>query len=256
MDVLFTVKELIGTLEKEIENNKCELEELPEGTLGYLYENGKTRLFYRCRGKRRTINSNVDMLKKLGRKRVLCDQIKTDRENLRLLITLRNHLRDTSPYKLIRKMPQAYQHLHESYFLKPPQLSAWSNAPYNQSCKYTERKTHQTSFGLFVRSKSEQLIAELLYKYGTEFRYEEVVVINGIEYAPDFSIRLKNGKIIYWEHFGMMTQHGYVNSFYNKLNAYRNGGIIPGVNLIATYDDENGNLSTTVVEGIIKGMLT
>lgn len=255
MDIIFTINELIGVLKREIESDNCELADMPEGTLGYSNAKGKTNFVYRCNGKKNRINRNVNLIKKLGRKRFLCDQIKNDLENLRLLITLQNHLRDTSPYKLIREMPPAYQHLHESCFLKPLQLSEWAKEPYKQYDKYPERKIHQTSFGLYVRSKSEQLIAELLYKYGIEFRYEEVIVIKGIEYAPDFTIRLRNGKIIYWEHFGMMSLHGYVNNFYNKLIAYRNGGIIPGINLIATYDDENGNLSTTVVEGIIKGML-
>ena len=55
----------------------------------------------------------------------------------------------------------------------------WSEAPYRQSDKRPEGKDKITSRGLHMRSKSEVMIAELLYQYGIPFRYEEPLYIEG-----------------------------------------------------------------------------
>ncbi len=114
-----------------------------------------------------------------------------------------------------------------------------------------ERKVHTTSRGLRVRSKSELLIAEKLYEHGIDFRYEQILTIDGIDYAPDFTIMRADGTMIYWEHCGLTANRGYMRKHWQKMQIYAEAGITPWKNLIVTYDDEEGLLDLRTVESEI-----
>lgn len=131
----------------------------------------------------------------------------------------------------------------------------WLRKPYHQSTYKEETRIYVTSRGLRVKSKSEQIIAELLYKYGIAFRYEQVVPYEGYELAPDFTIRRRDGKIFYWEHHGMMTIDRYRSIQKWKYDAYEQLDIVPWDNLIATYDQPDGTINIKEIEGIIKSKL-
>ena len=118
-----------------------------------------------------------------------------------------------------------------------------------------KEKKHTTSRGLKVRSKSEVLIAEMLYIFNIQFRYEQVIRINGIVLVPDFTIRLPNGKIFYWEHCGLMSSREYREHQKWKMEMYEKAGIVPWKNLIVTYDDEDGNINVGIIESEIKNKL-
>ena len=76
----------------------------------------------------------------------------------------------------------------------------------NMGSWYEEGKIHATLSEYFVRSKSEVIIANLLFENGFEsFKYEEPLFANdGSFYLPDFTINWK-GKTFYWEHLGMIN---------------------------------------------------
>ena len=114
-----------------------------------------------------------------------------------------------------------------------------------------QQKNHTTSHGLKVRSKSEMLIAEKLYEHGLPFRYEQILQIDGVDYAPDFTIRRCDGSIVYWEHCGLTGNSRYMNHHWRKMQIYVEAGITPWKNLIITYDDENGFLDLSVIESEI-----
>ena len=70
---------------------------------------------------------------------------------------------------------------------------------------------------------------------------------------PDFTIiRARDGKIIYWEHCGMMDDPGYRARNKKKLKEYEEAGIVPWDNLIVTYDTIEGGLRGDLVEAMIK----
>lgn len=83
------------------------------------------------------------------------------------------------------------------------ELQLWMDADFEQSTFKPHLKVHTTSKGLKVRTKSELLIAEMLYRYHIAFRYEQILYANHRRYAPDFTILRADGRIMYWEHFGM-----------------------------------------------------
>jgi len=125
----------------------------------------------------------------------------------------------------------------------------------NQADYMPEGRTHITSRGLRVRSKSEVLIAEKLYEYGIDFRYEEVLKIGKYTFVPDFTVRRRDGKVFYWEHCGRTSDEEYMTRHRRKMELYEIAGIVPWDNLIVTYDDEEGNINIAAAEGEIKAKL-
>lgn len=79
---------------------------------------------------------------------------------------------------------------------------------------------YTTEDGTKVRSKSEVIISNQFHSAGLNYKYEEPLVIDGIEVHPDFTIHLSNGKTIYWEHVGMLGSDKYDLDWDRKLKAY------------------------------------
>jgi len=64
--------------------------------------------------------------------------------------------------------------------------------------------------GIAVRSKSEVIIADLLFSKGLEFEYEKPLEIDGERRLPDFTITdSDSGVSYYWEHLGMLQRPSY-----------------------------------------------
>ena len=147
----------------------------------------------------------------------------------------------------------AYMDLINDYLVENLQKGdPWMNANYPKNTNYEEFLTHQTENGLKVRSKSESLIAIALSEHGIPFRYENLKTINGVNFAPDFTILdTKKQRLIYWEHFGLMDDEEYRKDFINKLKTYHQENIILGDNLIATFEYKDQPLSFEIVNRLI-----
>ncbi len=79
--------------------------------------------------------------------------------------------------------------------------------------KYYEYKLNETEQELkalnaylkYHRDGPEESIVLKFVEYGIPFRYEAALRLDDKVYYPDFTIRHREtGKIIYWEHFGLM----------------------------------------------------
>jgi ATP-dependent DNA helicase RecQ len=91
--------------------------------------------------------------------------------------------------------------------------------------KHLLKKIHQAKNGIWVRSKSEVIIANLLIEAGLVFSYEEKLYYNSRQYKePDFTIR-HNGKTWYWEHLGMLDLENYNHDWQEKKQIYEDMGI-------------------------------
>lgn len=86
---------------------------------------------------------------------------------------------------------------------------------------YEEGKIHSTLINYFVRSKSEVIIANMLFESGIEsIKYEEpLFASDGTFHLPDFTIQWK-GKTYYWEHLGLMEQGDYKKRWEKKEKWY------------------------------------
>ena len=95
---------------------------------------------------------------------------------------------------------------------------------------------YETLRGEKVRSKSEAMIADALYRHGVSYQYEKVLKEDGVT-RVDFTIENNiRGRTLYWEHFGRMDDPDYVLEYLKKKKRYESMGIIEGRNLIVTYE--------------------
>ena len=87
--------------------------------------------------------------------------------------------------------------------------------------KYRMGKIHQTLSGDLVRSKSEVIIANILFERGIPFEYEKYLQApDGSVRMPDFTITYE-GKEYYWEHLGMLDNVQYHRNWIGKERWYQ-----------------------------------
>ena len=117
-------------------------------------------------------------------------------------------------------------------------IEAWQAVEYEGKDFFDDIPEIRTDRGERVRSKSEKIIADKLYKYGIPYRYEYPIRIKGLgKFYPDFTILdVKNRKEILLEHLGMMDNEEYLAKALNKISTYEKNGIVLGRDLILTYE--------------------
>ena len=147
--------------------------------------------------------------------------------------------------------------LEPMFSVEREDLKIWMEEKYEGGAGYPEHLVYKGSRGKYLRSKSEVIIDMMLYKYGIPFRYEDKLILdNGIYIYPDFTVRHPiSGKRMYWEHFGLMDKQDYRNSACKKIRLYCDNGIIPSIDLIATFETAAHPLDVERVEKIIQEFL-
>lgn len=80
---------------------------------------------------------------------------------------------------------------------------------------------YTTEKGDLVRSKSEVIIANLLFSHSVKYLYEkELYYCNEKYIRPDFTIITSKGKTFYWEHLGMLGNEEYDCTWLFKKRIY------------------------------------
>ena len=111
-----------------------------------------------------------------------------------------------------------------------------------------------------VRSKSELIIADELYRYQVPYRYEKPLILQdwgkSIIFRPDFTVmNNKSGKIYIWEHLGMMDNPEYVEKNMRKLDIYERNGFLLGENLLMSHETSKVPLNRIVLDSYIENYL-
>lgn len=118
--------------------------------------------------------------------------------------------------------------------------------------KHLLNKIHKTESGIWVRSKSEVIIANILYRSAIDFQYEEKLYYNTNQWKePDFTI-IHNGKTWYWEHLGLLGDEQYNENWQEKKQIFKDLGVFD--NVIIT--KESAVLSSQVNQLIKKIAMT
>lgn len=137
--------------------------------------------------------------------------------------------------------------------IPPDAIKEWQDAVYKQLEEFTEKKNIKSISGLYVRSKTEAVIAGELYRHDIPFRYECALSVNTAVYYPDFLILdPETGSLLPWEHFGMMDNPVYCTRALAKIRNYIEAGYIPGQNLILTFETSDHPLDFSLVTSIIE----
>lgn len=120
---------------------------------------------------------------------------------------------------------------------------------------YEDKLIHKTIRGEMVQSKSEVIIANMLFAAGIDYLYEEPLPLkNGHIAHPDFTIR-KGTKTIYWEHLGMLQKEKYRQDWDVKRKSYEEMDIFEGENLIISKDGLDGSLNSQEIDRLINTYL-
>ena len=108
---------------------------------------------------------------------------------------------------------------------------------------YAEHLIHRTEKGHLVRSKSELVIANMLFQLGIEYEYERVCDGSAApgRLRPDFSFVTADGDLIIWEHLGMLDRPDYKRGWDWKREWYSKNGFSADKTLFtSTEDSEHG----------------
>ena len=158
--------------------------------------------------------------------------------------------------------------------------SEWGARTYRQNSLYLENKNITLTNGLKVRSKSEAGILGLFAQHGLIYHYDELVAFKRPEdlrslensysmwsgapdmrgdsmgktvlRSPDFILIRSDGKLIYYEHAGLVNDPEYLADLQIKLAIYKANGIVPWDNLILTFDDPDGGINLQLVEAQLR----
>ena len=106
--------------------------------------------------------------------------------------------------------------------------------------------------GKEVASKIEFIIYKALQKSGLKFKHEERLKLakRTYEIRPDFTIVLRGGKRIFWEHLGMLDMRKYYNDWLVRRKDYKEHGL---EDALITTDDLNG-VSDEKLERLIESI--
>ena len=186
------------------------------------------------------------------------DQVQARKLDKRFVIeVMKERIDDFDLEQIISQteVKRKYRHDLLDYFLFVLSNTSNSIQLHQEICRYLGsdkdalNKIYSTQKGDMVRSKSEVIIANQLYHSGLEYTYEKDLEYAGGKLRPDFTVVTPNGKIIYWEHLGLLGTEEYDCSWLRKKRIYDN--YFPG-QLKATYE---GTTISTSASQMIKDLL-
>ncbi|MGI6204872.1 MAG: hypothetical protein ACOYJH_06315 [Anaerovoracaceae bacterium] len=136
----------------------------------------------------------------------------------------------------------------------PGQILVLSDPERNASRNpfHPEKYIYGTRRGEKVRSKSEMMIADILFEKGIDYLSDAAIQIGQGVFYPDFQVKRADGRLVLWEHFGMLSDPAYVNRSYEKIIAYGNAGFSAGRNLIISSECEESPMTRDTVLEIIE----
>ena len=190
------------------------------------------------------------------------------------ITALQNYMKQTSNGRAI---PELYDSLcparrslitpvtltNEQYAARWQDVS-WTGRPFASDAPYI-----CTARGERVRSKSEVIIADTLFRHNIPYRYEFPITLKrinsddirrdlgrSITLYPDFlCLNTRTRTEFYWEHFGLMDSTEYSNNAAGKLRLYTENGILAGRNLIITMETQTEPPSIKALEKLIEEFL-
>ncbi len=210
---------------------------LPVGRL-CCRQNGKYFKYYQTDGHTNTYisKSNQDIVIILAAKEYY-ERLETKHNHIQKMIAYyeRHIEQDQASIDALFAKDSGYRPLLES-ISDTKDFSSWAREDYPSNPYQPENKKYRTQTGIYVRSKSEKMIADTLTSYQISYRYEAALLLDYTIY-PDFTIvHPETGKLYYYEHFGMVDNPDYREKMLDKLDMYMRCGIYDLLYTIETKD--------------------
>lgn len=243
-------------LEKQIQGIQEQLKKMPEGKL-ICSHTGPYCKWERSDGHKKTYIPKKDrpLAEKLAAKKYLSALWNDlNHEKKAVDLYLRHHSNyETQVEKLLTGSSEVEKLLSPYFSPLSKELDQWMKSPYEHNLKHPEHLTQRVGVNEFVRSKSEAMIAKVLKQNKIPYQYEAKLLLGDIEIYPDFTIRHpQNGQWFYWEHFGLLDKMEYVRIMHSKMQMFTTHGIMPGINLITTYENQENPLTFEMIELLVK----
>ena len=261
-DILRLMKERELILKKAIA--KAELEEgsFPEGHLRISCSNNRPR-YYKMSRRGDTkgeyiVKEKLDEVTALAQKDYNRHFLKTAKAELGRLERDIKFFSEENADLLFQDLSENRKKLVIPYIPTDEQYARqWLAKDFKPNPYMPENRVYATNRGEMVRSKSEAILADMLYNLGIPYHYEKPLRLkNGRIVYPDFTLlQLHTRKEIYFEHFGLLEDEEYLRNALAKLDEYRDSGIYPGKNLIFTYETRNSPLDIKGIRKILTELL-
>ena len=262
-ELLKLLKEEQARLKKYAQEAQERLAKAPEGSLRISSGHGKPR-YYRVTEKHDTSGTYLNkdqyftaqalaqkaydkaLLKSITADEKLIDKLVANNASVDSLDAVFEGLTEER-----KKLVLPYEMSDEDY------CRIWSGGVYTRLEPPEEGKALHTSRGEAVRSKSEVIIANILYDLGIPYRYEQELNLPRFgKVHPDFTVlKMPQRETVIWEHFGMMDDPEYCAQTLRKISAYERAGYLPGKTLITTFESASVPLDARVVKVLAEDLL-
>ena len=228
---------------------------LPEGSLEWRKRGDSYRYYHRADGKKVYLSKEKhELIEALAKKSYLSKML-TDVQQERMAISkyLYHHKDTDRAQELLIHHPNIEGILAPLFTSMDEKLKAWEEADYPSTAEHPEHLIHPGPKGKRYRSKAEASIATSLHRNNIPARYEWDKEINGITYHIDFTIKHpKDGRLIYWEHCGLMDKDTYAANIGTKIKEFAKAGIFPDRNLILTYESREFPFESWMADEIVE----
>ncbi len=244
------------------DNAKKELDRLPTGSLKIFNSHGHAQ-YCRCEknksGTREYIHkSEESLIKGLARRGYLEKVLKAIAEEIKM-IEQRLFTKPFLPFESVYDQMDNNQKKLVSPIAKSDGqfVEEWVTRQYDKKVIDPNDAVYVTDKGDYVRSKSELIIANMLFKRGILYRYECGLFLGGRLIFPDFTLLdIENRREIYWEHFGMMDNPEYAANAIKKMKDYDANGFVFGETLLVSFEAKIQPLSIEQIDRMISRLAT
>lgn len=252
-----SIKNRIATLQSGLDKATLEAKGFPEGQLRITGK--KIPEYYRILGDKQEYlgRDKAGTIISLAQKSYNKDFIKKASIELAFMERVLRYLPEGNAEGVFQKLPPRRQNIVEPYILSDETYKKrWEEMEYSTNPYNIEDKKYATRKGDMVRSKSEKMIADMLYELHIPYHYEQELRL-GSRYSvyPDFTLLdISTRKEVYWEHLGLLDDHDYLCKNLRKLDEYRRHGIYSRKNLIITYETADVPIDTEGIRKMLENM--
>jgi len=253
------LKNLIDETEKTIEQLKKQIIPNAGKTLNVNKRGNSIQCYLRNKddGQTEYIAKSNPLVAKYAQSEYVEKLVKILTEKQTQLSALSNVFNMTDLIDVFESATPGRRRLINPAFASPEKMrEMFDSEEYESRGFVSEEEGQRTAKGERVRSKSEVLIADELYRLGISYKYEYPFHFGNLTVYPDFTILNPNtGRIVIWEHFGLLDDQNYRDSMITKIRTYEKAGLKQGRNLFFTYETSRMTLNKSDITRTINQIM-
>ena len=261
-----TLSKRIFELDALVSEKNTAIKNAPEGSLRISKSNGVVQ-YYRRINPKDTIGKYI-----LSKDKPLATELAQKDYDKKVLAAAQKELRllnytqkSYSKMQLAEKIFEKFNSLWRA-LIKPVRFTdeafakKWQSVSYKTKPFATGAPELFTARGERVRSKSEIIIADTLFRLKIPYRYECPLTLKNadgtkVTLHPDFTcLNLHTRREFYWEHFGMLDNPDYSEKAVQRLRLYERNNICTAKNLIITTETSKQPINTRQIERLAKSI--